>query len=100
MVSKARHIWRKVSENAPDLSKGLILRSAEDLLSSGRCSAPSGAAVLAQRQPEAQPGCSGSVGTRSLPEEFAQKVKPILDPFDALLWRPLVCVCLLLCWWP
>lgn len=56
--------------------------------------------MLTQEQAGVQPVHSGSMGARSLPQEFAQKVKPILDPFDALLWRPRVSVCLLLCWWP
>lgn len=56
--------------------------------------------MLTQEQAGAQPASSGSAGACSFPEEFVQKVKSILDSFDALLWRTLVSVRLLLCWWP
>lgn len=55
-----------------------MLESAEALLQLRRCSAP----LVGQEQAGAQPACSGSVGTHSLPKELAQKAKPILGPFD------------------
>lgn len=65
---------------------------------SGGVQHPSEAVVFPQKQTGTQPACSGSACRCSLPEEFPEKVKSILDPSNALFWWPLVSMCLL-CWW-
>lgn len=72
-----------------------MLESAEALLQLRRCSAP----LVGQEQAGAQPACSGSVGTHSLPKELAQKANQYWVHLT-LVWWPLDSVCLLLCWWP
>lgn len=99
MWGKARHIWRRVSEDTPDLSKGLMLESAEVvLLPFRRCSAPlrvSGQSGAGWNTTCLLRQCGHSQPSQGICTESKIRIGSIWLWFGGH-WI----LCLLLCWWP